>query len=49
VCGFPKKKAAAIVSRAVKEFLEGNETIKKLLFMFFSDEDALIFNTENVF
>ena len=49
VYGFPKKNAAAVASRAVKEFLDGNETIKKVLFVFFSDEDAFIFNNENVF
>ncbi len=49
VYGFPKKKAAAVASGAVKEFLERNETIKKVVFVFFSDEDAFIFNNENKF
>ena len=49
VYGFPKKKAAVAASRAVKEFLKGDETIKKVVFMFFSNEDAIIFNNENVF
>jgi len=47
VYGFPKKKAAVVASQAVKEFLEGNDTLQKVVFVFFSDEDAFIFNNEN--
>jgi len=49
VYGFPKKLAAKVVSGAVKAFLEGNETISRIVFVFFSDEDALNFNREQVF
>ena len=46
---FPKKRAAAIASSAVKEFLEGNESLKKVVFVFFSGEDEAIFIDENFF
>lgn len=49
VYGFPRKRAAALSSRAVKDFLGQNESIKKVVFVFFSVEDADIFLDNNVF
>lgn len=46
---FPKKLAAKISSSAVKEFLEQHETIRQVVFVFFSHDDAEIFLEENVF
>lgn len=46
---FPKKLAARIASTAVKEFLAQDDTIKLVVFVFFSPRDAEIFNSENVF
>ena len=46
---FPKKSAAVAASSAVKKFLEEDTTIRKVLFVFFSPDDAEIFIAENVF
>ena len=46
---FPKKLAAKVSSRAVKEFLEMNETIQKVVFVFFSPGDAEVFLKEHMF
>ena len=46
---FPKKKAAAIASDAVKKFLENNSSVQKVLFVFFNQADADIFLDENIF
>ncbi|MBA7485498.1 O-acetyl-ADP-ribose deacetylase [subsurface metagenome] len=46
---FPKKRAAAIASTVTKVFLAGNESIKKVVFVFFSGEDEAIFIEGNVF
>ena len=46
---FPKKLAAKVASTAVKKFLEENETIRKVVFVFFSPGDAEIFLAEHVF
>ncbi len=43
VYGFPKDKAAVVASEAVKDFLQGNDAIKKVIFVFFSDSDAEVF------
>lgn len=43
VYGFPKDKAAVVASEAVKDFLQGNDGIKKVIFVFFSEKDAEIF------
>ena len=49
VYGFPKDKAAVVASEAVKEFLQGNDGIKKAIFVFFSDSDAELFIEKCVF
>ena len=46
---FPRERAAVIASTATKEFLEHNEAIQKVIFVFFSSEDEEIFNAGNVF
>ena len=46
VYGYPKVKAAIVASHAVKEFLEGNSAIKKVLFVFFNKGDEDIFIEE---
>ena len=49
VYGFPKKLAAKVSSKAVRDFLEKNESIQKVVFVFFSAGDAEIFIAENEF
>ena len=49
VYGFPKDKAAVVASEAVKDFLQGNDAIKKVIFVFFSDSDAEVFIEKCVF
>lgn len=49
IYGFPKNQAAVVASRTVKAFLEGDDTIQKVVFVFFSNEDAEIFLAANVF
>lgn len=41
---FPKDRAAKIASTVVKEYLEKDRTIEKVVFVFFSDEDEKIFS-----
>ena len=43
IYGYPKQQAANISSKAVKDFLEQNEQIKQVRFVFFSPTDAEIF------
>ncbi|MFC1540874.1 O-acetyl-ADP-ribose deacetylase [Candidatus Latescibacterota bacterium] len=43
VYGFPKIKAAYIASKAVKEFIENEDAISLVTFVFFSENDAGIF------
>lgn len=38
--GFPKHEAAPIVSRALTDFLSGDETISQVFLVFFSEADA---------
>ena len=38
-----------MASRAVKAFLEVNENIKKVIFVFFCESDAEVFEAENAF
>ena len=49
VYGFPKPLAAKVSSKAVKAFLEKDDTINKVVFVFFGEEDALTFKHNNVF
>ncbi|MFC1551414.1 O-acetyl-ADP-ribose deacetylase [Candidatus Latescibacterota bacterium] len=49
VYGFPKIKAANIASKAVKEFLEKDDSVSNAAFVFFSEYDAQIFNKYCVF
>ena len=46
---FPRKRAAAIASATVRDFLENDQTIQKVVFVFFSEDDEKIFLEENVF
>jgi len=46
---FPKDRAAEIASQSTKEFLESNESITKVVFIFFSGEDESIFLMKNRF
>lgn len=43
VYGFPKERAASIAIREVKDFLENNEEIKKVIFVIFDDENLAIY------
>ena len=49
VYGYPKDRAASVSSRAVKAFLERDDTLAKVRFVFFSPADADIFNREQEF
>ncbi len=49
VYGFPKKLAAKVSSNAIRDFLENNKSIQKVVFVFFSAGDAEIFIAENEF
>lgn len=46
---FPKNRAAVIASKAVREFLDGNDSIRKVTFVFFSGDDEAVFIRENTF
>jgi O-acetyl-ADP-ribose deacetylase (regulator of RNase III) len=41
--GYPKIEAAAISSRAVKDFLNGDDTIEQVRLVFFLERDARVF------
>jgi len=43
VYGFPIEKAAPIALKEVKKFLEGNDVIKEVIFVLFSDKDFQIY------
>ncbi len=49
VYGYPKKDAAVVSSSAVKEFLDDEVLLSKVIFVFFSEGDAETFISENVF
>ena len=49
VYGFPKIKAAFIASKAVKEFLEKEDSVSNVTFVFFSEHDAQTFTEHCVF
>ena len=46
---FPKGRAAVIASSAVREFLDENDSIREVRFVFFGEADEEIFITENRF
>lgn len=41
--GYPREEAAAVASRAIAEFLKGDETISEVRLVFFSDRDVKVF------
>lgn len=41
--GYPKPKAAAVSSRAIKEFLNADQNIREVRLVFFQDRDARVF------
>ena len=41
--GFPKHEAARVSSRTIQDFLEKNETLRRVRLIFFSEPDAKIF------
>jgi O-acetyl-ADP-ribose deacetylase (regulator of RNase III) len=43
VYGYPKIDAAAVSSRAIKEFLESNQHVEEVRLVFFQDRDARVF------
>ena len=49
IYGFPKNQAAVVTSQTVKAFLEEDDTVQKVVFVFFNNEDAEIFLAANVF
>ncbi|GHU59401.1 macro domain-containing protein [Bacteroidia bacterium] len=44
VYGFPKKEAASIAFQTVTDFLSGNNTIEKVIFVCFDDENYKLLN-----
>ncbi|MFC1607782.1 O-acetyl-ADP-ribose deacetylase [Candidatus Latescibacterota bacterium] len=49
VYGFPRKRAAVVASRAVKDFLADDTSIEKVVFVFFSAGDESVFMENNIF
>ncbi|MCE5251839.1 O-acetyl-ADP-ribose deacetylase [bacterium] len=49
VYGFPKELAAAIASAVIKDFLATDESIKMVVFVFFSSTDESVFVANQVF
>jgi O-acetyl-ADP-ribose deacetylase len=49
VYGFPRDYAARISSHTVSAFLDTDETIQRVFFVFFDNEDARIFEREQLF
>lgn len=49
VYGYPKDDAARVSSRAIEDFLRGDETLKDVRLIFFSASDATIFLHEQGF
>ncbi len=49
VFAYPKHEAAKISSRAIKDFLSQNKSIKQIRLVFFSEPDALIFIKHQAF
>jgi O-acetyl-ADP-ribose deacetylase len=43
VYGYPKKEAATVAVTAVQEFLETNESIEKVIFVCFDDENLALY------
>ena len=41
--GYPREEAAAVASRAIAEFLKGDETVKEVHLVFFSERDMKVF------
>ncbi|HEX8146220.1 MAG TPA: O-acetyl-ADP-ribose deacetylase [Pyrinomonadaceae bacterium] len=41
--GYPREEAAAVASRSVAEFLNGNETVEEVRLVFFSEGDMNVF------
>jgi len=41
--GYPKPEAAAISSRSIKEFLDGDDSIEQVRLVFFHERDARVF------
>jgi O-acetyl-ADP-ribose deacetylase (regulator of RNase III) len=44
VYGFPKKEAAAIVLKEIKKFISRNQSIEKIIFVCFDEENFIIYN-----
>ena len=49
VYGFPKKRAARIASAAVQSYLDANDSPERVVFVFFSTEDAELFLDDHCF
>lgn len=47
--GYPREKAAVVSSRAVAEFLRGDETISEVRLVFFSEGDLRVFLSNHKF
>ena len=41
--GYPREEAAAVASRATAEFIRGDETVKEVRLVFFSERDVKVF------
>lgn len=47
--GYPKPEAAAISSRSIKEFLDGDDSIEQVRLVFFHERDARVFRAYQEF
>ena len=47
--GYPREEAAAVSSRAVAEFLRGDETLSEVRLVFFSEGDLRVFLSNHKF
>jgi len=41
--GYPREEAAAVASRAIAEFIDGDETVEEVRLVFFSERDMKVF------
>ena len=49
IYGFPKEQAAQIASRSIKNFFKKESSVQQIVLVFFSENDARIFTSNQVF